>query len=101
MKVRTVFPQILFGSADPVKSGTGRRLGSYNRFAKYFELISCLLMAKQNNELLLQNHRSRPTGSASIPEVNVASSNGRGRSLGRGQNNYLSWGGHINTTKNH
>ena len=71
-------------------------------------------MAKQNNELLLQNYQSRPTGSASIPEVNAASSSGRGsscgrgrgrgsgrwRGRGRGQNNYQSRGGHINTTKN-
>ena len=48
-------------------------------FSKYYELISCLLVAKQNNELLLQNHQSRPTGFASIPEVNVASSSGRWR----------------------
>ena len=41
-------------------------------------------MAKQNNGLLLQNHQSRPTGSASIPEVNVASSSGRGHGRGRG-----------------
>ena len=83
------------------------------RFAKYYELISCLLVGEQNNELLLQNHQSRPTGSTSIPEVNVASYSCRGRSHGRGrgsgcwcgrghgQNNYQSQGGHINTTKNH
>ena len=41
-------------------------------------------MNEQNNELLLQNHQPRPTGSASIPEVNVASSSGRGHSRGRG-----------------
>ena len=73
-------------------------------------------MAEQNNELLLQNHQSHPIGSTSIPEVNVASSSGcgrsrshgrghssgrwRGRGRGRGQNNYQSRGGHINTTKN-
>ena len=64
-------------------------------------------MAEQNNELLLQNHQSRTTGSASIPEVNVGSSSDRGRGRGsgrwhgrgRGQNNYQSRGGHINTTK--
>ena len=54
------------------------------RFAKYFESISCLLVAEQNNESLLQNHQSRLTGSASITEVNVASSSGRGCSRGRG-----------------
>ena len=62
------------------------------RFAKYSELISCLLVVEQNNELLLQNHQSRRTGSASIPEVNIASSSGRGsgrwHGRGRGQNNY-------------
>ena len=85
------------------------------RFAKYSELISYLLVAEQNNELLLQNHQSRPTGSTSIPEVNVTSSSGCGRSRGRGrgrgsghwcgrgrgQNNYQSRGGHINIIKNH
>ena len=86
-----------------------------HRFAKYYELISCLLVTEQNNELLLQNHQSRPNGSTSILKVNVASSSGHGRShghgrgrgsgrwLGRGhgQSNYQSRGGHINTTKNH
>ena len=42
-------------------------------------------MVEQNNELLLQNHQSRPIGSASIPEVNVASSSGRGSSRGCGR----------------
>ncbi|KAK9682454.1 hypothetical protein RND81_10G074700 [Saponaria officinalis] len=64
-------------------------------FTKYSELISCLLVAEQNNELLMKNHESRPTGSTPLPEANVtsynekgnhrdhASSSGRGR--GRGQ----------------
>src|SRR5215470_5307788 len=39
-------------------------------FKKYSKLISCLLVAEQNNELLMQNHKSRPTGSAPFPEVN-------------------------------
>ncbi|XP_051115204.1 uncharacterized protein LOC127240527 [Andrographis paniculata] len=30
-------------------------------FQKYYELITCLLLAEQNNELLLKNHESRPT----------------------------------------
>ena len=33
-------------------------------FRKYSELISCLLVAEQNNELLMKNHEARPTGSA-------------------------------------
>ena len=43
------------------------------RFTKYSELISCLLVAKQNNELLLKNHQSRPIGSVSLPEANATS----------------------------
>lgn len=56
-------------------------------FTKYSELISCLLVAEQNNELLMKNHESRPTGSAPFPEANVATynHNTRGRGRGRGQ----------------
>ena len=39
------------------------------RFTKYFELISCFLVAKQNNELLMRNHQSRPTRSKPFPET--------------------------------
>ncbi|CAN6681727.1 unnamed protein product [Malus baccata var. baccata] len=42
-------------------------------FIEYNQLISVLLVAEQNNELLMKNHNSRPTGSAPFPEVNVAS----------------------------
>ncbi|XP_039128431.1 uncharacterized protein LOC120264674 [Dioscorea cayenensis subsp. rotundata] len=58
-------------------------------FTKYSDLISCLLVAEQNNELLMKNHESRPTGSAPFPEVNVMtyenSKRGRGRTHGRGR----------------
>ena len=61
-----------------------------HRFTKYSELISYLLVAEQNNELLIKNDQSRPTRSEPFPEVNVISSQthgrGRGRSHGRGQN---------------
>ncbi|XP_010694402.3 uncharacterized protein LOC104907206 [Beta vulgaris subsp. vulgaris] len=61
-------------------------------FKKYSELISCLLVAEQNNELLMKNHESRPTGSAPFPEANATSHNGKekyhannsGRGRGRG-----------------
>ena len=43
------------------------------RFTKYFELISCLLVVEQNNELLMKNHQSRPTGFEQFPEVNTIS----------------------------
>ena len=38
-------------------------------FKKYSELISSLLMAEKNNELLIKNHQSRPTGLAAFPEA--------------------------------
>ncbi|XP_065635567.1 uncharacterized protein LOC136070105 [Quercus suber] len=63
------------------------------KFKKYSELISCLLVAEQNNELLLKNHQSRPTGSTPFPKVNGASfernggNKSRGRGHGRGKNN--------------
>ena len=60
------------------------------KFTKYFELISCLLVVEQNNELLMRNHQSCPTGSEPFPEVNAISSQtrgcGRGRGRGRGRN---------------
>ena len=59
-------------------------------FTKYSELISCFLVAEQNNELLMKNHQSRPTESEPFPEVNVILSHNRkrerGRSRGHGQN---------------
>jgi hypothetical protein len=39
-------------------------------FTRYSELISCLLVAEQNNELLMKNHQSRPTSSTPFPEAN-------------------------------
>ena len=60
-------------------------------FKKYSQLISCLLVAEQNNELLMKNHEARPTGSAPCPEVNVTAYQphnqiqGRGRGCGRGR----------------
>ncbi|XP_058775195.1 uncharacterized protein LOC131649450 [Vicia villosa] len=60
-------------------------------FIKYSDLISCLLVAKQNNELLMKNHEARPTGTTPFPEVNVArhdhyrKNRGRGRAYARGR----------------
>ena len=55
------------------------------RFTEYSQLISCLLVAEQNNELLMKNHQSRPTGSEAFPEVNAISSQNYGRGRGRGR----------------
>ena len=62
-------------------------------FKKYSQLISCLLMAEQNNELLMKNHEARLTGSFPFPELNVTAyrphnqiqGQGRGRGRGRGR----------------
>ncbi|XP_068323224.1 uncharacterized protein [Pyrus communis] len=37
-------------------------------YTEYNQLISVLLVAEQNDELLMKNHHSRPTGSAPFPE---------------------------------
>ena len=49
------------------------------RFTKYSKLISCLLVAEQNKELLIRNRHSRPIGSEPFPEVNAISSQALGR----------------------
>jgi len=59
------------------------------KFTKYSELISCLLVVEQNNELLMKNHQSRPTSSTPFPKANETSFCGnkgnhyRGRGRGR------------------
>ena len=51
-------------------------------------------MVEQNNELLMKNHESRPTGSTPFPEINAIMYNNRGRGrghkrrCGRGRNNF-------------
>ncbi|XP_075491059.1 uncharacterized protein LOC142529410 [Primulina tabacum] len=74
-------------------------------FQRYSELISCLLVAEQNNELLMKNHQMCLTGSTPFPEANGTTfpekyviafpeananstqnhNNGRGRGRGRGR----------------
>ncbi|KAL0302308.1 UNVERIFIED_CONTAM: hypothetical protein Scaly_2566700 [Sesamum calycinum] len=70
-------------------------------FKTYSELISCLLFAEENHQLLLNNHHTNPTGSkplyensATLPEANATSSrkgsgryhvSPRGHSYGRGR----------------
>ena len=59
------------------------------KFEKYSKLISCLLVAEQNNELLLRNHQSPSTSSTSFLEVNQISfeknEGNKGRGHGRGK----------------
>ncbi|XP_028964646.2 uncharacterized protein [Malus domestica] len=42
-------------------------------YTEYNQLIYVLLVAEQNNELLMKNHNSRPIRSAPFPEVNATS----------------------------
>ncbi|CAN6684079.1 unnamed protein product [Malus baccata var. baccata] len=54
-------------------------------FIKYYQLIFVLLVDKQNNELLMKNHQSRPTGFAPfLVEVNATSSGGNNHKRGCG-----------------
>ena len=76
-------------------------------FTKYYELIACLLVAEQNNELLLKNHQSRPTGSIPLPEANTTIQVNRrghgyyGQGRGRGRGRYNSWNrGNYNQSQN-
>ena len=39
------------------------------RFTKYSELLSCLLVAEQNNELLMNMHGIRDSDTAPVPEA--------------------------------
>ena len=56
-------------------------------FQKYSELISCLLVAEQNNELLMKNHKARPAGVAPFAEVNASQHNHFKKARGRGRGN--------------
>ena len=48
-------------------------------FKKYSDLISCLLVAKQHNTLLLKNYEARPTGTAPLAEANVVEVHGQSK----------------------
>lgn len=65
------------------------------RYTKYSELISSLLVAEQNNELLLKNHEMRPTGSQAFPEANANAHNSYRRNRrGRRGRGYYPHDGH-------
>ncbi|XP_024010557.1 uncharacterized protein LOC112085956 [Eutrema salsugineum] len=67
-------------------------------YTTYSELMQVLLVAEKNNQLVMLNYQTHPTGSSPFPEANVASSSqnnrtergcgrgrGRNRSRGRGR----------------
>ncbi|XP_022013719.1 uncharacterized protein LOC110913179 [Helianthus annuus] len=58
------------------------------RFQRYSDLNSFLLVTEKNNELLMKNHQARPTGSLAIPEANAIindDTKDSGRKWGRGR----------------
>ncbi|ESQ50309.1 hypothetical protein EUTSA_v10002286mg, partial [Eutrema salsugineum] len=40
-------------------------------YTRFSELIMTLILAEKNNELLIRNHNSRPTGTKAFPEANA------------------------------
>ncbi|XP_013632699.1 PREDICTED: uncharacterized protein LOC106338216 [Brassica oleracea var. oleracea] len=75
------------------------RLRGYTKFS---ELIVALLIAEKNNELLIKNHMTRPTGSKPFPEANALDAkkpvkeNKTFRGRGRGRQNYRGRGRKYN-----
>ncbi|GJZ24929.1 retrovirus-related pol polyprotein from transposon TNT 1-94 [Tanacetum coccineum] len=66
-------------------------------FKRYSDLNVNLLVAEKNNELLMKNHQSRPTGSLALPEANAVNNNDnknsgskrrRGNPRGSGRGHY-------------
>ncbi|XP_074358191.1 uncharacterized protein LOC141697397 [Apium graveolens] len=78
-----------------------------SKFTKFRDLLSTILVAEQNHELVNKNHQSRPTGSAPLPEENNMSFQqnvrengyrggwGQGRYRGRGRSH-----GHVRPYNN-
>ncbi|XP_023738924.1 uncharacterized protein LOC111886921 [Lactuca sativa] len=60
------------------------------KFIKYSELNTCLLVVYKNNELLMKNQESRPMGSVALPEANAKNIDGNNRGHGQKRNNYQS-----------
>ncbi|XP_074374472.1 uncharacterized protein LOC141714875 [Apium graveolens] len=62
------------------------------KFTKFGDLLSTLLVAEQNHELVIKNHQSHSTGSSPLHEVNNMSFQqnvrGKGYRGGRGQGRY-------------
>jgi hypothetical protein len=52
-------------------------------------------MTEQNNELLMKNHQSHPTGFTSFPEANGTLFHGNKGNCGRSRKNYRSQGEHT------
>lgn len=53
-------------------------------YTKFSELITVLLLAEKNFDLLMKNNEARPVGTKPLPEVNVVSKHNRGNESGEG-----------------
>nr|GEU46396.1 hypothetical protein [Tanacetum cinerariifolium] len=80
---------LCWSPTDPIFALYVRELNGRNQpakgFKKYCDLISCLLVAEQNNELLMKNHESGSTGPSSLSKANVVTYN-QNRGRGHGSN---------------
>ncbi|TMW80425.1 hypothetical protein EJD97_020265, partial [Solanum chilense] len=56
---------------------------------KYSELISCLLVAEQHNDILMKNHEAHSAGGDALPEAHVVEAHGQSeiRQNNRGHDN--------------
>ncbi|XP_068304373.1 uncharacterized protein [Pyrus communis] len=76
---------------------THLRIQDFKSVAEYnfamFRISSQMKLSEQNNELLMKNHQSRPTGSAPFPEVNAASL--EVNAISSGGNNHKRGRGHM------
>jgi phosphoribosyl-AMP cyclohydrolase len=57
-----------------------------SKYQKYSELSEVLSVAEQQNEVLMNNHSARPTGSIAVPEAHATvAERSRNRKWGRGK----------------
>ncbi|KAL0445560.1 UNVERIFIED_CONTAM: hypothetical protein Slati_1683900 [Sesamum latifolium] len=63
-------------------------------FKTYSELISCLLVAEENNKLLLNSHHTQPTGFKLLPENSMALLEANATSSRKGRGRYHGSPGH-------
>ncbi|XP_075077245.1 uncharacterized protein LOC142163985 [Nicotiana tabacum] len=93
MAISVEFSRRQIGNAAAAATATAPRwipergevLGNYREkgFKNYSELIFLLLMAERNNDLLMRNHKNRPTRSTPLPEVDEVYSRYAKRRKGR------------------
>ncbi|XP_052161989.1 uncharacterized protein LOC127779299 [Oryza glaberrima] len=69
------------------------------KYEKYSELVSVLMEAQGEDETLVENHTSRPTGSSVVPEANASSfKKGKNQNNQNNGKNFWKNGGKVNKT---